>query len=97
MRTAAKIIYPIYVLIVFSLSDGALADQGAFKRAYQNYQDAVDKKDWASALSSAGEALHEGLAVFDKSGQNVANLRYNYARELNRSGQPRVAAADVAP
>lgn len=39
------------------------------------------------ARGSSEQALIEGLKVFDESGENIANLRLNFARELIRSNE----------
>ena len=39
------------------------------------------------ARGSAEQALIEGLKVFDETGENIANLRLNFARELIRSNE----------
>ena len=67
----------------------------SFSEVYETYRGALDSKNWSLALSSSEEALAEGLRSFDIRGENVANLRMNYARELLRDGQNELAAIQL--
>ena len=68
-----------------------IADSESFKKAYQAYQEARTARNWPAALRTSDTALQEGLKLFDEEGENVSNLRLNYARELMRSKQYQTA------
>lgn len=88
MRYASISLRISMMVLVLGLPRIALAvDMNDFKATYHAYLKAVDEKDWATALSLSKKSLDQGLLVFVKNGQNVANLRENYARELNRAGR----------
>jgi tetratricopeptide (TPR) repeat protein len=77
------------MLLILSLlmPAAASANNESFKEAYQSYQDARKAKNWSVALQSSDQALQQGLKLFEKDGENITNLRFNYARELVRSKQ----------
>ena len=77
-------------LLICLLCSQTLAS--TFSETYATYQGAMQSKDWPLALSSAKQAVEEGIRSFDPGGENVANLRLNYARELLRDGQNELAA-----
>ena len=66
-----------------------------FSEVYATYQKAVDAKDWTLALSSSKQALEVGIRSFDPEGENVANLRLNYARQLLRDNQGELATRQL--
>ena len=70
-----------------SASQDSVASKAAFQSAYSAYQEASAVRNWSMARGSAEQALIEGLKVFDEAGDNVANLRLNFARELIRSNE----------
>ena len=77
------------VLLITCLSTVTVVNGSmeAFQQSYQAYQAAMQAKDWSGALSAANNSLKHGLDEFDDAGDNVANLRLNYARELTRNKQ----------
>jgi len=92
MFNATKPALLALVIAIFMLPATVLADMASFKKAYQEYNTAVESKDWPAALKAADKSLAEGLAIFNPDGQNIANLRFNYARELERAGDAARAA-----
>ena len=87
MRIASPSAHFTLTLFLF-LPGLALADaMDDFKQTYQAYQQAVNTSDWPQALQLSEAALTQGLKVFKTDGPNVANLRFNFARELARAGR----------
>lgn len=80
------------VLLSIFVSQVAIAAADSFSQAYANYQEAIESNDWDSSLAAAELALAEGLKIFDEDGENIANLRLNYANELIRIESFRPAA-----
>ncbi len=78
-----KTILTVTLLSIF-ISQVAIAATDSFSQAYMDYKDAIESNDWESSLVAAKLALAEGLKIFDESGENIANLRLNYANELIR-------------
>jgi hypothetical protein len=70
-----------------SAAEDAAASKASFQSAYSAYQEAKAVRNWSMARGSAEQALIEGLNIFDEAGDNVANLRLNFARELIRSNE----------
>lgn len=96
MRYALKTWHIAILLMTLSLPSIALAvNMDDFKKTYQAYLEAMDTKNWNDALALSKTALEQGLEIFNKDGQNVANLRLNYARELNRAGKNEEAAKQL--
>ncbi|HIG40781.1 MAG: TonB family protein [bacterium] len=81
----------VLVLTILLAPVPTTADTESFKEAYQAYQEARTARNWPVALRTSDTALQEGLKMFDKDGENVSNLRLNYARELMRSKQYQTA------
>lgn len=75
----------VLVLVACLVPPQALA--ASFSEIYQTYKGALEAKNWPLALSSSKQTLEEGVRSFDIQGENVANLRLNYARELLRDSQ----------
>lgn len=78
-------------LLIF-VSQVALTATDSFSQAYRDYKDAIEENDWDASLAASELALAEGLKIFDGDGENIANLRLNYASELVRIGSFRSAA-----
>jgi hypothetical protein len=74
----------VLVLIAVSMT-ATSASAETFKETYQAYQQAVAARDWPLALTTSERALDQGIDAFDRNGENVANLRLNYARQLIRN------------
>lgn len=88
MRFATRSLQLSLMLLVLALPRIAFAiSMDDFKKTYHAYLKAVDDQHWSDALSLSKKSLTQGLQIFNKDGQNVANLRQNYARELNRAGR----------
>ena len=80
------------ILLSIFVSHMTTAAADSFSEAYTDYKDAIESNDWQSSLTAAELAFAEGLKIFDKDGENIANLRLNYANELVRIDSFRPAA-----
>jgi len=72
------------VCLYACFSSAADSEGHEFRQIYDQYQQYTQQEDWGNALDTAERALQEGLQIFDKQSENVANLRLNYAKLLNR-------------
>lgn len=79
-------------LLSILLCKSAVSQTSSFNEAYTAYKNAQAEKDWDSSLIAAEIALTQGLEIFEEDGENIANLRLNYASELLRSGAYRPAS-----